>query len=455
MNLQESHLVWVLALAVGLFGLTAWAESETRAVVADASAGTQGFYFPGEFEEHEAIWMGWPTYENKAGWSVKDLHVQLWAAMAPHVYVNVAVNPDNVERGWRYDAQIAEAKALMKKYNVPADRIRFYAIPHEDIWWRDMGPIYLVDGKGGRAAVDFGFNGWGYTRSDSDFAMKEGAIDAEVARREGVNTIFKTTMVSEGGDREFNGKGVMMAVEAVEMQRNPTLTKEQIEAEFKRVLGVKKIIWLKRGRYDDDLAFAGRLPDKDGNKDLYTSITTGGHIDEHVRFAGPNTILYTEVSEEEAKRDPIAAENKRRFDENLEILKAATDQDGKPFKLIAMPDAPTIIETMRPGDGAYDYLASNEFMKKSNEIAAGQPIRMLLATSYLNFLITNQVVLAQKFWREGRPEAWRQRDERAIKTLQSVFPDRQVVAFDTRAINVGGGGIHCNTQQVPIAKQAN
>ena len=120
-----------------------------------------------------------------------------------------------------------------------------------------------------------------------------------------------------------------------------------------------------------------------------------------------------------------------------------------------MPDAPTIIETMRPGDGAYDYLASNEFMKQSNEIAAGQPIEMLLATSYLNFLVTNQVVLAQKFWREGSPEEWRQSDERAIKTLQSVFPGRQVIAFDARAINVGGGGIHCNTQQVPKTKRAN
>jgi agmatine deiminase len=416
---------------------------------AAASAADQGFYFPAEFEEQEAVWMGWPTYENKSGWSVKDLHVQLWAAMAPHVDVRVAVNPDNAEKGWSYDTQIAEIKALMKKYAVPENKIRLHKIPHADVWWRDMGPIYLVDGKGRRAAANFRFNGWGYEANDSRYAETEGAIAAQAARIDGVNTIFKTAMVSEGGDREFNGKGVMMAVEAVERQRNPTLTKEQMESEFKRVLGVKKIIWLKRGRYDDDLSFAGRLPDKDGKLELYTAITTGGHIDEHVRFAGPNTILYTTVSDAEAKADPIAAENKKRFDENLEILESATDQDGKPFTLIAMPDAPTIVTTVKPGDGVYDYLAGNDYMKKLNRIPDGQPIRILLATSYLNFLVTNRVVLAQKFWREGSPDEWKQTDARALRTLESVFPDRKIIAFDARAINVGGGGIHCNTQQVP------
>lgn len=427
--------------------------SDNDAAPTTSAAAEQGFYFPGEFEEQEAVWMGWPTYENKSGWSVKDLHVQLWAAMAPHVEVRVAVNPDDKEQGWSYDAQIAEIKGLMEKYAVPQDKVRFYKIAHADVWWRDMGPIHLVDGRGRRAVAGFQFNGWGYEPNDSEYARTEGAIAAQVAGIEGVNTIFKTAMVSEGGDREFNGKGVLMVVEAVERQRNPTLTKEQMESEFKRVLGVTKVIWLKRGRYDDDLAFAGRLPDQDGKLELYTPITTGGHIDEHVRFAGPRTILYTEVSAAEAQADPIAAENKKRFEENLEILKSATDQDGKPFELIAMPDAPTIVTTMKPGDGVYDYLAANEYMKTLNKLPEGQPIRILLATSYLNFLVTNQVVLAQKFWQEGRPEEWKQSDERALRTLQSVFPDRTIIAFDARAINAGGGGIHCNTQQVPKTKR--
>lgn len=414
---------------------------------------THSVYFPGEFEEQEAVWMGWPTYENKTGWSVKDLHVQLWAAMAPHVYVNVAVNPDNPKKGWNYRAQMAEIKVLMKKYNVAAERIRFRTIPHEDVWWRDMGPIYLVDGNGNRAVADFRFNGWGYESSDSAYSRAEGSVDVRVARMEGIKKILKTKMISEGGDREFNGKGVLIVVEAVEAQRNPDMTIAQMETEFKRVLGVKKVIWLKKGRYDDDHTFAGLLPGKNGEKELYSVIATGGHIDEHVRFVAPNRILYTEVSEEEAKNDPIAAENKKRFEENLEILKTATDQDGKPFELVPMPNAPTIIETLKPGDGVYDYLAANDKMNKFNKISDGKPIKVILASSYLNFLITNKVVLAQKFWQEGRPEEWQKLDEQALQILQTQFPDRKVIAFDAKAINIGGGGIHCNTQQVPKAKK--
>ena len=449
----KNYLVLCFILVFGIFVFSPWNHSGNLAEARNITAGASSFYFPGEFEEQEAVWMGWPTYENKAGWSVKDLHVQIWAAMAPYVYVNVAVNPDDPKKGLKYRAQIAEIKVLMKKYHVPENRIRFRKIRHEDVWWRDMGPIYLIDGKGHRAVADFSFNGWGYEANDSEYSRKEGSIDVQIARLEGIKKIFKTRMISEGGDRELNGKGVMIVVEAVEIQRNPGMTREQMESEFKKVLGVKKIIWLKKGRYDDDQTFTGCLPDKDGKKELYTVIATGGHIDEHVRFVSPNRILYTEVSEEEAKDDPIAAENRKRFEENLQIMKSATDQDGKPFELIAMPSAPTIIETLQPGDGVYDYLASNDSMKKLNKIPEGKPIKVILASSYLNFLITNRVVLAQKFWLEGRPEGWKKLDDQAMKILQAQFPDRKVIAFDAKAINIGGGGIHCNTQQVPKAKR--
>jgi agmatine deiminase len=437
----------------GMVGFSLWNQSVPPAEARNSSAGASSFHVPGEFEEHEAIWMGWPTYENKAGWSVKELHVQLWAAMAPHVPVNVAVNPDDAEKGWNYKEQITEIKSLMKKYHVPENRIRFRKIRHEDVWWRDMGPIYLVDGKGNHAVADFGFNGWGYEANDSDYSREEGSIDLQVAKLEGIKKIFTTKMISEGGDRELNGKGVLIVVEAVEKQRNPQMTLKQMESEFKKVLGVTKIIWLKQGRYDDDQTFSSLLPDKNGKKELYTVIATGGHIDEHVRFISPTKILYTEISEEEARHDPIAAENKKRFEENFKILNAATDQDGKPFELIPMPSAPTIIETLNPGDGVYDYLTSNKIMNTFNRIPQGKPIRVILASSYLNFLITNGVVLSQKFWLEGRPEEWKSLDDRAMKILQAEFPDRKVIAFDTKAINIGGGGIHCNTQQVPKARR--
>jgi agmatine/peptidylarginine deiminase len=110
----KNRLVVCCILAFGIVGYFPWSHSVNPAEARSAATGS-AFYFPGEFEEHEAVWMGWPTYENKAGWSPKELHVQLWAAMAPHVYVNVAVNPDNQKKGWNYHSQISEIKALMKK----------------------------------------------------------------------------------------------------------------------------------------------------------------------------------------------------------------------------------------------------------------------------------------------------------------------------------------------------
>lgn len=405
--------------------------------------------FPAEFEPQESVWMGWPTYENKVGWSIEDLHVQIWAALAPTVFIDVAVNPDDKERGFSYDEQIKRIKELMTKYHVPTDKVRFHKIVHEDVWWRDMGPVYVVNKSNQLEIADFSFNGWGYEANNSDYAVAEEKVDENVAKEQGLK-VNSSKMISEGGNREFNGKGTMIAVEVVEKQRNPYMTRPQMEAEYKRLLGVTNVIWLPYGRFDDDLTFKSKLPNQQGVKEIYTVITTGGHMDEHTRFATPNKILYTAISEEEAKKDPIAAENKRRMDANLSILKSAKDQDGKPFELFPMPSAPGIYETLKPGDGVYDYLVSNDSIIKQNPIPKDKPIKVILASSYLNFLISNKVVIAQKFWKPGAPEAWKALDKKAADILQKAFPDRKIVTFDPRAINIGGGGIHCNTQQKPL-----
>ena len=311
-----------------------------------------------------------------------------------------------------------------------------------------MGPVYVVRNNQLEIA-DFSFNGWGYEPNNSEYSVAEEQIDENVAKEAGLK-ITSSKMISEGGNREFNGKGTMIAVEVVEKQRNPKMTKVQMEAEYKRLLGVTKVIWLPYGRFDDDLTFRGKLPNKDGVKEIYTVITTGGHMDEHTRFASPSKILYTQISEEEAKKDPIAAENKRRMEANLKVLQNAKDQDGNKFELIPMPSAPGIIETLKAGDGVYDYLVSNDSIIKQNPIPKDKPIKVILASSYLNFLISNKVVIAQKFWKPGAPEEWKALDKKAADILQKAFPDRKIVTFDPRAINIGGGGIHCNTQQKPL-----
>ena len=408
--------------------------------------------FPGEFEPQESVWMGWAMFDYKQGWSIHDLHVQIWAALAPNVFIDVAVNPDDKEKGHSYNSQIKEIKALMTKYNVPEEKVRFHKIVHEDVWWRDMGPIYTINNSNELEVADFSFNGWGYEANTANYSIFEGKVDQNVAKELGLK-INSSKMISEGGDREFNGKGTMIVVEAVEKNRNPKMSKQQMEAEFKRLLGVTNVIWLPYGRYDDDQTFKGKLPNENGVKEIYTVITTGGHIDEHTRFVSPYKIMFTSISDEEAKKEPIAAENKRRMDANLKVLQNAKDQDGNKFELIPMPSAPAIIETLKPGDGTYDYLAVNDSMKVHNPIPKDQPIKVILAASYLNFLISNKIVVAQKFWKPGAPDSWKALDKKAVAVLQKSFPDRKIVTFDARAINIGGGGIHCNTQQKPLIKK--
>ena len=237
-----------------------------------------------------------------------------------------------------------------------------------------------------------------------------------------------------------------MITEAVEMNRNPNMNKEQMEAEYKRMMGVKKIIWLKKGLVEDDHSFRGPVTTPNGQK-AYTVITTNGHIDEFARFVNDSTILLAQV-DSTLSGDPIAAENFRRIEENYKILAAATDQDGKPFRIVRMPLNRTVYSTLSPGDWVYDYLKTLNYQDGSS-FPDGDTIKVIAALSYLNFVITNKVIIGQSCWREGMPDELKLQDEKALKVLQSVFPGRKVIMIDALAVNLGGGGLHCISMQQP------
>lgn len=172
-------------------------------------------------------------------------------------------------------------------------------------------------------------------------------------------------------------------------------------------------------------------------------------MDEYCRFIAPDTILLAEVSEKDAAKGPVEKENRRRMEENYQILKGARDQDGKPFKIIRIPMPETLYFTARPTDEACFGLSSYPSYSDGTRFPIGEPVTIVPAQSYCNFLISNGVVLAQKYWHEGLPESVKKRDKEALEVLRKAFPDRKVVAINTLAINFGGGGIHCSTQQEP------
>ncbi len=391
------------------------------------------FVFPAEFEPQESIWMAWPTYENKRGRPTEPVQMEIIRVTAGHVKIDLLA---------QNEAEIEETRSLFEDSGVPHQHVRFHAIPHADIWMRDMGPIFLRGNHGNLKIADFKFNVWGYEDPGSEGSRQEERIDRVIAAELGLPTV-ESDLISEGGNREFNGKGTMMIVEAVARQRNPTWSNEEIERELKRVLGQTKVIWLKEGLAEDQLTFKGPLPGE-----VFTVITTGGHIDELARFADAHTILLAEVTQEEADRDPIAAISHERLETNYAILKQATDQDGKPFRIVRMPVPASIFETMQSGDGVFDYIQPLEY-EDGTVIDPDEQIKVVAATSYLNFHLTNGLVLMQSYWEPGRPESLKTTDREAQRILGEVFPDREIVPIYALNVNLGGGGIHCILQQQP------
>jgi agmatine deiminase len=224
------------------------------------------------------------------------------------------------------------------------------------------------------------------------------------------------------------------------------MSKAAIEMEYQRLLGVKKVIWLKNGLLEDSHTFLGPLNTINNSK-AYTVVTTNGHVDEFARFVNDSTILLASVDSADLK-DPIARENHKRMEENYKILLESTDQDGEPFNIIRMPLPESILTTMGPGDYVYEYIKTLDYIDGS-EFPSGDTINVIAAASYLNFIITSEVIIGQKYWRKGMPEEIKTRDEETKAQLASVFPNRKVVMIDALAVNLGGGGLHCISMHQP------
>lgn len=258
--------------------------------------------------------------------------------------------------------------------------------PLDDLWMRDTGPVFVVNKNGEKAAVDFNFNGWGGKQDFSQDAEVAGFVAGKSAVK-----VLNTDLVLEGGGIEVDGHGTAIITEScvLNKNRNPVVSKAKCEAELKRLLGLRKIIW---------------LPGIVG-KDI-----TDGHTDFYARFARRGVVV--------AGYDP----DPKSFDhavtkKHLEILRTATDADGRKLEVVVMEGPETI---------------RSKF--ESDDFAAG----------YINFYVINGAVIAPEF---GDAKA----DSKAKAILQQLFPDRDIVQLNIDAIAAGGGGIHCTTQQEPQA----
>lgn len=360
------------------------------------NAGTAGSnMFPGEFDKQQAIWLQWPSeVYNSGDKPVNPVMIRLIKALDPYIRVNVMV---------RSNTETATVKSLLKANGYTGSNSHFYVVNHLSIWARDVGPLFIKDSNYMTKVADFNFNN--YSRDgNSAYINTEKQVDRLTANILKLPAV-SSNMVTEGGGIESNGRGTLMTTESVALKRNPGMTLQQIENEYKRVLGIKKVIWLKKGLAEDD-----RI--------------TGGHINEIARFADLHTVLLAQVLPADRYASWASKESYLRMEENYKILRSSTDQDGKPLKIIRVPMP----------SGLYQEAG------ESSKI----PVR-----SYLNYAVTNGAVIMQTYWHTGRPAVLKTTEEQAKGILRTAYPGRNIVGIDAENVNLWGGGIHCITQHMP------
>ncbi|WP_299531246.1 agmatine/peptidylarginine deiminase [Ulvibacterium sp.] len=390
----------------------------------------------GEFETIDALWLIWPTTDHKEGESVEKVTLAIIDALISDLNLVISCSDDQI---------LEKAKSTLGQKYPNLKNLIFHVIPSVELWARDMGPVFVEMENGKHAIADFNFNSWGYSDTLDQSSQIEEQYDEKAAELLDL-PIISSTMISEGGNRELNGKGTLVVTETVEQGRNPGMSKTAMEAEYQRLLGVTKTIWLKKGLLEDSHTFLGPLSISDGKK-AYTVVTTNGHVDEFARFVNHSTLLLAQIDSTELE-DPMARENHRRLEENFEILSNSSDQDGNPLKIVRLPLPQTILTTLDPGDYVYDYIKTLDYQDGS-QFPDGDTITVVAPASYLNFIITNSVVLGQKYWREGMSEKLKRQDAEAKRILQTVFPEKKVVMLDALAVNLGGGGLHCISMHQP------
>lgn len=291
-----------------------------------------GYSMPAEWEKHDAIWLAWPhnakTFPDRVE-KVEKVYVQIIDAIHESEAVNLFVKDIAMKE------KVAE---LLDKKDINLEKIHFMVFDYADVWFRDYGPIFVVNkAKRKLAMLQWIFNAWGGKYEE---LMKDTRIP-EIINKQMMLKFFKPGIVLEGGSIDVNGKGTLLTTEQclLNKNRNPHLGKKEIEHYLKDYLGINHIIWLKKGIAGDD---------------------TDGHVDDIARFVAPATVL---CAYENDKND----ENYPALKENYEILLESKDQDGNSLNVIKLP-MPAFV-----GDG------------------------QRLPASYANFYIGNRAVLVPVF----------------------------------------------------------
>jgi agmatine deiminase len=392
---------------------------------------SQDFGFPPEWQYQQSVWLGWSTDS-----SIQQVQLQMSKALCPHVTLTILSRSDSVQK-------IALLQLNAAGIDTTKVRKHIHYIPN--VFIRDAGPRFLKNENGQLAVLDFAWNNYGYPKEFKvyQYSDKRGEIDNAIAKEMRLK-IISSKMVAEGGAIDMSNT-MLMCFKETALQRNPGKSLEEIEKEYLRMYGKQKMIWLNRMPYMDKI-FLGA---KAGN---YFGYGANGHVDEFAKFVNDSTIVIATIDSLEKDNDPVSKLDYDILKENLSILNKATDINGKLFKVILLPvpnyslyaEKQTIDEALR-NDGDGKILFQN--------FKDGEYIFWLPAVSYLNFFISNGVVLVPSYWQEGLPLSEKTKDEKVRAIIQQLFADRDVIQINPMGLNRNGGGMHCATQQQPAVNK--
>ncbi|WP_405472866.1 agmatine/peptidylarginine deiminase [Streptomyces anulatus] len=328
--------------------------------------------FGAEWDSHARTFMSWPALES------------VWAEDLPYVREDIARIARAIAE-YEYVVMLARPDQQKAAQRACGSQVEVIPLAVDDMWARDTVPVFVEEG-GEVIGVDFNFNGWG----DKQEHTNDARVGRTLLTKYGIPRV-EAPLVAEGGSFETDGEGTLLITESsiVNKNRNPGLSRDDIEADLIETLGVDKVVWLKGVRGQD---------------------ITDAHVDSLVRFTAPGVVLL-----DQAFPGTPPDSWSRAADQARAVLSKATDARGRRFEVIDLPQ-PDLDRITGEGD---DFVST-----------------------YANFYVANDSVFMPRF-------GDRKADDRARGILQDQFPDRDIVPVVIDTVASGGGGIHCATHDQP------
>jgi agmatine deiminase len=348
---------------------------------------------PAEFEAHAATWMLWPQRPDNwrmGGKPAQKAFCQVASAISQFEPVTIGVNPD----------QFVNARQMLPP------QVRVVELANNDAWMRDCGPTFVVDQRGCLRGVDWDFNAWGglynglYFPWDLDRVVAQKVLEIERVDR------YRAPLILEGGSIHVDGQGTCLTTAECLLNpgRNPDLSQAEIETLLKDYLDVEKVLWIPCGVHNDE---------------------TTGHVDNLACFLRPGVVALTWT---EDVHDPQYLRSLEAF----EYLAGETDASGRRLEVHKIHQPDPVIIALDEAEGV-DSVDGTLPRQPGDRMAA----------SYINFYFVNGGAIVPVFGDAHDAEALRQ--------LQDLLPERRLVGVPAHEILLGGGNIHCITQQQPKA----